>query len=174
MTIDRERPEDPGFRNATTCDRRPSMKTLPNALLAATVAALFAAAPALQAQEGPPEDSGRPLSATLTGDAETGGGDPDGAGTATFRLNQGQGEICYEISVSGIDAATAAHIHRGEEGMSGPPVVTLDPPSNGSVDGCVTADSELIMEIRQNPGSFYVNVHNAEFGGGAVRGQLTK
>jgi hypothetical protein len=35
-------------------------------------------------------------------------------------------------------------------------------------------DADLIMEIRQNPENFYVNVHNDEFPGGAVRGQLSK
>src|SRR5688572_3191903 len=60
------------------------------------------------------EDSGRPISATLTGAAEVPGpGDPDGAGTATIRLNQGKKQVCYELSVSNIAAATLAHIHRG-------------------------------------------------------------
>jgi hypothetical protein len=38
----------------------------------------------------------------------------------------------------------------------------------------VSAPRELILEIIQNPEAFYVNVHNADFPAGAVRGQLSK
>ena len=77
------------------------------------------------------DDGGITFSATLTGDAEVPGpGDPDGSGTATLRLNPGQGEICYELTVSNIAPATAAHIHEGPAGVAGPVVVPLDP-TNG-------------------------------------------
>ena len=118
---------------------------------------------------------GRKLTATLTGAAEVPGpGDPDGRGSATFRLNFGKGEICYELTVSNIAEATAAHIHEGAEGKSGKPVVTLDAPKTGSSKNCVSVDQALIKEIRQNPSNYYVNVHNAEFKPGAIRGQLSK
>jgi hypothetical protein len=146
------------------------MKTLSTSALAVLLTAGLAFVSPLQAQD----DSGRPLSAMLSGSAEVGGGDPDGTGQASFRLNQGQGQICYEVSVNDIATPTAAHIHRGAEGVDGPPVVTLDPPNGGSASGCETVDADLIMEIRQNPENFYVNVHNDEFPGGAVRGQLSK
>lgn len=122
------------------------------------------------------EDSGRPLSATLTGAAEVPGpGDADGAGTATIRLNQGKKQVCYELSVANIATATLAHIHRGGATVSGPPVITLEAPADGTSSGCVeNVSDELIKEIRQNPENFYVNVHNAEFPDGAVRGQLGK
>ena len=122
------------------------------------------------------EDSGRPLSATLTGAAEVPGpGDTDGAGTVSIRLNQGKKQVCYELTVSNIATATAAHIHRGGSTVAGPVVITLEAPADGSSSGCVEGVSdELIKEIRQNPENFYVNVHNAPFPAGAVRGQLTK
>jgi hypothetical protein len=122
------------------------------------------------------DQGGRPLSAALTGAAEVPGpGDTDGSGTVGITLNQGQGQVCFEITVSNIAAATVAHIHEGAVGQAGPPVVTLTPPpTNGSSKNCVSADKELIKRIRQNPESFYVNVHNADFPDGAVRGQLSK
>ena len=64
---------------------------------------------ALASQDKP--HGGRPLTATLTGAAEVPGpGDADGTGTAKLTLNHGQGQICYELTVSNIGTATAAHI----------------------------------------------------------------
>jgi hypothetical protein len=120
--------------------------------------------------------AGRPLSATLTGAAEAPGpGDPDGAGQARVTLNHGLGEVCFELHVSNIAPATAAHIHEAPPGAPGPVVIPLSPPpSGGFSQACLTADRALIKRIIQNPGAFYINVHNAEFPPGAIRGQLTK
>jgi hypothetical protein len=118
---------------------------------------------------------GRPFTVTMVGAEEAPGpGDPDGSGTAHFELNQGLGEICFELEVTGIAPATAAHIHRAPPGSPGPIVVPLTPPTSGSSSGCVDVDPDLIKAIRQDPGAYYVNVHNAEFGPGAIRGQLSK
>lgn len=122
------------------------------------------------------DHGGRPLTATLTGAAEVPGpGDPDGSGTAVVTLNRGQQEVCFELTVSDIDPATAAHIHRGTADVAGPVVVGLAPPTGGESSGCVEeVDVELIDEIRKNPDGFYVNVHNPAFPAGALRGQLSK
>lgn len=136
-------------------------------LLAVLVALLVVASPVFA--------GGRPFSTVMTGEAERPGpGDPDGSGLAEFTLNQGQEAICFVLTVSNIAPATAAHIHRGGVDVPGPVVVGLTPPTDGSSSGCVSADAALIKEIRQNPSAFYVNVHNADFPAGAVRGQLSK
>lgn len=142
-----------------------------------TIRMLFLVAVAVLATTGTAAaHGGRPLATTLTGAAEVPGpGDPDGSGTAHLTLNQGQGEICFELAVSNIAPATAAHIHRGAVGVAGPVVVGLAPPTTGSSSGCVTGvDPDLIKAIRQQPENYYVNVHNAQFPAGAVRGQLSK
>src|SRR5918994_2015232 len=55
------------------------------------------------------EQSGRPLTTTLTGAAEIPGpGDPDGTGAATITLNHGRAEVCFELTVANIAPATAA------------------------------------------------------------------
>lgn len=42
-------------------------------------------------------------------------------------------------------------------------------------DGCVDGiDADLIEDIRQNPESYYIDVHDEEYPGGAIRGQLSK
>lgn len=111
--------------------------------------------------------------ASLTGAQEVPGpGDPDGIGTADVTVLDKVDNICYEIKVQGIAPATAAHIHRGAMGVSGPPVVTLEPPTDGEKDKCVSAPEAIADEIERNPSNFYVNVHNADYPDGAIRGQL--
>jgi len=135
---------------------------------------MFAAGLALAATAAA-DNGGRPLSATMTGEAEAPGpGDPDGSGTAEFRVNPGQGEVCYTLTVSDIAPATAAHIHRAPPGAPGPVVVPLAAPTSGTSSGCASVDRALAQELIRNPGAFYVNVHNAPHPGGAVRGQLER
>lgn len=109
------------------------------------------------------------LNATLEGGPD---GDPDGSGTASVTIDREAGEVCYELEVADIADPTVAHIHRGAAGESGGVAVDFSLPENG-MSGCVTgADSSVIEEIIENPGNFYVNVHNDDHPGGAIRGQL--
>ena len=91
-----------------------------------------------------------------------------------FTLNHGQGEVCFELTAENIDPATAAHIHVAPVGVPGPIVVPLTPPTDGSSSGCVSVDRELIKQLIQAPGEYYVNVHNPAFPAGAIRGQLSR
>jgi hypothetical protein len=112
------------------------------------------------------------LSATLTGGTQVPGpGDADGSGVAT--VNFAGTTVSYTLLVNSIAAPTAAHIHRGAAGASGNVVIDFAPTfAGGLATGSVTADAALIAEILSNPAGFYVNVHNAEFAAGAIRGQL--
>ena len=124
------------------------------------------------------DQGGRSFFTLMTGAQEAPNpGDPDGTGTALITLNQGQGTVCFELTVENITVpATLAHIHVGTVGNAGPPVVTLIPPDeDGTSSGCIeSVDRDLIKVIRHNPSNYYVNVHNADFPPGAVRGQLSK
>lgn len=66
----------------------------------------------------------------------------------------------------------AAHIHEAPPGVAGPVVVPLAAPVDGLVNGCVPVDLDLAADIVNNPMDYYVNVHNAPFPAGALRGQL--
>lgn len=111
----------------------------------------------------------------LSGASEVPGpGDPDGKGTVNLTFNPDKGEVCYDIAVSDIEAPTAAHIHIGAVGKSGGPKVTFAKGTDGSWRGCASLDKELLKEIVKKPADYYVNVHNAEFPNGALRGQLSK
>ncbi|MFH5821476.1 CHRD domain-containing protein [Georgenia sp. AZ-5] len=109
----------------------------------------------------------------MTGRAERPGpGDPDGFGFALVSLTPAEGEICYVLTASRIEPATAAHIHRGGREVAGPVVVPLEPPTSGLSAACVTADRGLVTEIAADPEGYYVNVHNAPYPAGAIRAQL--
>lgn len=116
---------------------------------------------------------GRPHTTTLSGAEEAPGpGDSDGTGWAGITVNPGQGRVCWWLEVSGIAPATAAHIHIGPAGSPGPVVVGLSAPTDGRSSGCADVERELAKAILKDPGAYYINVHNADYPGGAVRGQL--
>lgn len=115
------------------------------------------------------------LTATLTGPAERPNpGDPDGYGFATVTLDPASGTVRYSLVAREIVAPSAAHIHRGTADVAGDVVVNFAPSfANGVATGTVMASASLIEEILADPAAFYVNIHNVEYPGGAIRGQLT-
>lgn len=110
------------------------------------------------------------LTATLNGANETGGGDADGSGSFTAEVDADAGDFCYTLKVAGIEPATMAHVHAGAAGANGPPVITVEV----AEDTCLAVEPEKLAPILAKPEDFYVNVHNAPFPAGAVRGQLGK
>ena len=77
--------------------------------------------------------------------------------------------------VNSIAKPAAAHIHSGVRGQAGDVVVTLKQPAkgtNGVSAACVTSTRAIVSAIKATPAKFYVNVHTADFPGGAIRGQL--
>lgn len=115
------------------------------------------------------------LSTNLTGAEEVPGpGDPDGRGRTRLQFNKDANELCVTMQVRNIQAATGAHIHEAQRGVAGPVVVTLPTPNaQGNVNGCVSISDDLAGEILEDPDNYYVNVHNATYPNGAVRGQLS-
>ena len=116
----------------------------------------------------------RGFATVLTGAAEVPGpGDPDGIGFAGLIVNAARGRVCYALAVKHIAPATAAHIHVGAADVAGPVVVPLEAPNaRGFVADCEDVDPALAAAIIATPANYYVNVHNADFPAGAVRGQL--
>ncbi len=133
------------------------------------IAALLVAMLAVVSVAVADEDNGAPRVTTLSGAEEVGGGDPNGRGFASITLNHGQGTVCWEVSFENIAEPFAAHIHQAPAGVNGDVVVPLSPIKGG----CSEVDPHLIKAIIQNPEGYYVNVHNADFPGGAIRGQLS-
>lgn len=114
------------------------------------------------------------LHAKLTGAAEVPGpGDADGSGKARVYNDKDEADIiCVDLRVRGIDRATGAHIHEGGPTEAGPVVVALTAPIGGRSRACALSTAAQVAEILADPQDYYVNVHNAAYPAGAVRGQL--
>ncbi len=110
----------------------------------------------------------------LQGEVEVPPGDLDGTGTFTLFVNPGQKRVCYELTLAGIDAPTAAHIHKAPAGAAAPPAIPLPTPPLGSSSACVDVTSRVAAQIIAKPEQYYYNVHNATFPAGALRGQLAR
>jgi hypothetical protein len=82
------------------------------------------------------------------------------------------GELCWTFSqLKNVTSPREAHIHRGLASTSGNIVIALGGAYKAS--GCVPGTPRpLLALIGANPQRFYVNIHNAQYPGGAVRGQL--
>jgi hypothetical protein len=129
------------------------------AFLAALVVAAGATAGGLKSNS---------LHATLLGKSETPKGDPDGRGTAEVKITGRK--VCWEIKVSRVQTIVAAHIHKGAPGVAGPVVVPFG--KIFKAKGCTTTTAAIAAAIEKKPAAYYVNVHNAKYPGGALRGQL--
>jgi hypothetical protein len=115
------------------------------------------------------------VTAKLSGRVEVPKGDPDGKGTATIRLNASTGRVCWTFKFSNIAKPNAAHIHEAKPGKAGPVVIPFGKAFKAK--GCTTVTGTAKREVRdtiERPGDYYVNIHNAKYPGGAVRGQLRR
>ncbi|HVM54652.1 MAG TPA: cell wall-binding repeat-containing protein [Acidimicrobiales bacterium] len=113
--------------------------------------------------------------AAMLGESEIPGpGDPNGIGFGGLITTDTPGELCSFIFVDMLGSApTAAHIHEGEIDQSGPPVLTLQTPTEDAFPfACYDAGESLIADIQADLDGYYMNVHTGQFPAGAIRGQL--
>ena len=112
-------------------------------------------------------------------------------GQAIFQVDKAGTEVRYKLIVANLDEVTVAHIHLGEAGTSGPPVVFLfgpvDPPvtQNGPLIEGTFTEADLIARpalgfggtlaeliALMESGGVYVNVPTTAYPGGEIRGQI--
>jgi CHRD domain len=107
---------------------------------------------------------------TLTGAEETPPVTTSATGTGTIKVNKDK-SVSGSIKTQGM-TGTAAHIHTGAPGESGPPIITLTQGPAGT--WTVPAGSKLTDEQYASfkGGKLYVNVHSPEHKPGEIRGQL--
>ncbi len=160
-----------GCRLAPTSESRSASRqaegdrTMKRMTLIAALAATALSTPALAAPVT--------FTATLTGAAETGGGDADGVGGFKVEADEDSGDFCFTLWADKTTKPTMAHVHEGAAGADGKPVATLEITGKDS-DACIAMEPALIKALVANPAGYYVNVHTADFPKGAVRGQLEK
>ncbi|MFE9633970.1 CHRD domain-containing protein [Streptomyces sp. NPDC006463] len=100
--------------------------------------------------------------------------DPDGESVALVQVKGDR--VTFSLTWKGL-VPSLGHIHEGAAGQNGAVKVPLFgsamPSSVHSAAGQVAvSDAALAERLRTAPAGFYVNLHSAEFPGGAVRGQL--
>ena len=122
-------------------------------------------------------DKGNPFttnnfSALMSGDQEVPAVASSATGYSTIALDPVAKTISGVIVTSGI-VGTAAHIHDGLPGVSGPVVVPL---AGGPTVWTVPAGTTLTdaQIARLTAGTYYVNVHSEAAPNGEIRGQLTQ
>lgn len=100
-------------------------------------------------------------------------------GEATFAHNVATHELTWAITVHANQpmTITAAHIHTGTVGVSGPVAIPLPPPNAPVVvTDTLTWSGSVVLSPAQEEaattGGFYVNVHSAAVPGGELRGQV--
>jgi CHRD domain-containing protein len=93
-------------------------------------------------------------------------------GKGTFTGDITGGKLKFTLKFSGLTGpATAAHIHMGAKGVSGPVVVPLCGPCKATVSKTVPVAASVVAAIKK--GKAYVNVHTAKYPNGEIRGQLS-
>lgn len=116
-------------------------------------------------------------SVTMDGSQEVPGpGDGDGTASGTITINDATGDISWDFTYADIAAPTAMHIHgpAAPVGVAAGIYVGLGVATSGGAGTLISSTNTAVdlVAINTTPTDFYVNIHNAAFSGGAVRGQL--
>lgn len=114
--------------------------------------------------------SAEDLKVKLTGAEEVPAVETSASGTAKISIAADH-SLSGSISTKKIDA-TAAHIHVGAAGESGPPIVTLVKGQDGEWNIPTGAKFNAEQYTAFKEGKLYVNVHSAAHKTGEIRGQL--
>ncbi|KAJ1457926.1 hypothetical protein M885DRAFT_562405 [Pelagophyceae sp. CCMP2097] len=89
----------------------------------------------------------------------------DLTGSGEIDLTYYETKVCFVLTTD--LTPSAMHIHAGAAGANGGLQIVLDVASI-----CVASTAASIEAVLVDPTQFYVNLHTAEFGDGAIRGQL--
>lgn len=81
--------------------------------------------------------------------------------------------VCAAYDVEGLDGtADASHIHAGDAGENGDPILPLGAPNVTGFLATCQDDAQLAAQLTANPEGHYVNIHTADEPLGAARGQI--
>ena len=110
----------------------------------------------------------------MTGDAEVPPVVTTASGVAASTVNRDTGLLTLHVNATGVDNATASHIHTAAEGQNGPVLIGLTQ-DGGNLGHWSATGETLTMDSLDDykAGSLYVNVHTPANPGGELRGQIT-
>ena len=113
------------------------------------------------------------VNTTLSGASEVPTNTSTATGSATGTFNSTTNELNLTVSFNGLSAnASAADIHNGAAGTNGPVIIPFTIPSSTSgtfnYSGVITATQAIALLA----GNLYINIYNATFSSGEIRGQL--
>jgi len=111
------------------------------------------------------------FAATLTSAQEVPSNASAATGSGTASVDMAPKVLTAAVSTGGI-VGTAAHIHNGAPGVSGPIVFPLTETSAGSGRWSTTATLTVEQLNLLLSGNYYFNVHSVAFPGGEIRGQI--
>jgi len=110
--------------------------------------------------------------ASLDNTQETTGSTSTGKGGGILGVDTATGKVRGFAVSSGVDNATASHVHTAARGIAGGITVPLV----GGPDLWFVPDNAASLTAAEitafQAGTMYFNIHNTAFGGGAIRGQL--
>jgi len=109
--------------------------------------------------------------ATLNGSSEVPANASTATGSATLIFNNSTKIFTITVNYSGL-TPTDGHVHKGDVGVSGPPVFGF--PNLTSPINYTSAALDATQEADLKANLYYVNLHSAAFPGGEIRGQLIK
>lgn len=127
---------------------------------------------AMTTEAPPPEPTTITLTAVLNqGNEVPATGDP-ATGTSTMEFDSDTGDFTLSATAVGLVNFSVAHIHVGPLGVDGPVIADLTAGyTSGSINSTGTIPAANIADVIA--GNTYINIHNADHPGGAIRGQFT-
>ena len=110
------------------------------------------------------------LTATINGAQQVPTNPSTATGTFAGTYDSSNKQLTYIVTFQGL-TATSAHIHTGAPGASGAvaiPFASLTSP----IQGTVTLTADQATSLLNN--GMYVNIHSSTYGGGEIRGNISK
>lgn len=111
------------------------------------------------------------FAATLAGSQEVPPNPSTATGSGSLTVDPVTKAFTATITTTGI-TGTAAHIHNGAAGVSGPIIFPLTETPSGSGKWSTSGTFTDIQLGALNAGNYYFNVHSAAFPNGEIRGQI--
>lgn len=113
------------------------------------------------------------FNSTLSAASEVPSNMSTATGSGSAVVNSVTKALTATMTTTGI-VATAAHIHQGAAGVSGPVIFPLTemPPGSGKWSASVVLTDAQLTALKA--GGYYFNVHSAAYPGGEIRGQIVQ